>query len=297
MVVDTIALTKGLKTTFNKAYKAAPKPDYELLTFTVPSKSDKELYGFLGATPALREWFGERHVDSLKDYEYEIINRDFEATIGVDRNELEDDQYGMIKTRVQEMATKAKRYKDILISALVQASLTGLAYDGAAYCSNRTAPNDNLLAGTGVTDAQLLTDLAVARAAMRAFVDDKGEVMGLKGDIVVCHVGEELAFMKIMESTTVPGSVSVGEANVFNKILKAVICDARLTDDNDWYLLDSSQLLKPFVFQNRKSPQFVALDKANDEQVFMRKKILYGVDMRCNAGYGLFQHCIQTVNA
>ena len=297
MIVDTIALTKGLKVEFNKAFQAAPPPKYGSLVLKTTSKSDSETYGWMGAPPAMREWVGERHVASMNDYSYEIANKNFESTVAVDRNEIEDDQVGMIKPRIQEIAVRAKAYPDVLISDLVKASLTGLAYDGAALCSNRTAPNDNLLAGTGVTEATLLTDLAAARAAMMAFTDDQGEVMNVVGDVVICHPGEEIFFMKILKSTTAVGATGAGEFNFWRDQLKAVIVDARLSDDNDWYLCASGYALKPFILQTRKAPQFIGLDKGTDEQVFMRRKLLYGVDMRANAGYGLFRYIIQTVNA
>ncbi len=208
-----------------------------------------------------------------------------------------NDQIGMIKPRVQELSVRAKAYPDVLIGNLVIASLTGLAYDSAALCSNRAAPNDNLLAGNGVTEANLLTDLAAARSAMRAFTDDQGVVMNVVGDTVICHPGEEVFFMKILKSTTSVGATGAGEFNFWRDQLKNVIVDARLTDDNDWYLAASGYPLKPFILQTRKSPQFVALDKPTDTNVFMRKKLLYGVDSRMNVGYGLFRYIVQIVNA
>lgn len=54
-----------------------------------------------------------------------------------------------------------------------------------------------------------------------------------------------------------------------------------------WYLLDLSRPLKPFIFQKRKDYQFVAMDKPDDEQVFMRGTFRFGIDARCNVGYGL----------
>jgi phage major head subunit gpT-like protein len=56
-----------------------------------------------------------------------------------------------------------------------------------------------------------------------------------------------------------------------------------------WYLLDLSRPIKPLVLQIRKQPQFVAMDQPDNEQVFMRKKYIYGVDDRKNVGYGLWQ--------
>ncbi|MEW6378601.1 MAG: Mu-like prophage major head subunit gpT family protein [bacterium] len=56
-----------------------------------------------------------------------------------------------------------------------------------------------------------------------------------------------------------------------------------------WYLFDTSRFIKPLIYQERQSPQFVAMDSITDENVFMRKKYRYGVDYRGNVGYGLWQ--------
>ncbi len=56
-----------------------------------------------------------------------------------------------------------------------------------------------------------------------------------------------------------------------------------------WYLLDAGRALKPIIYQSRKAAQFTTLDRNTDENVFMRNQYLYGVDSRCNVGYGFWQ--------
>jgi len=58
---------------------------------------------------------------------------------------------------------------------------------------------------------------------------------------------------------------------------------------NYWYVLDTSRAIKPLIFQRRKAPQFVAKDKPTDDNVFDRATFKYGVDSRCNAGFGFWQ--------
>ena len=58
---------------------------------------------------------------------------------------------------------------------------------------------------------------------------------------------------------------------------------------NPWFLLDTRRPLKPLLLQVRKEPEFVALNKSTDENVFMRNEYLYGVDDRKNAGFGFWQ--------
>lgn len=56
-----------------------------------------------------------------------------------------------------------------------------------------------------------------------------------------------------------------------------------------WFLLDVSRPLKPFIFQERKKPEFVAMNRLDDEHVFSRAEYRYGADARWNGGYGFPQ--------
>lgn len=56
-----------------------------------------------------------------------------------------------------------------------------------------------------------------------------------------------------------------------------------------WYLLDTSRALKPVIFQDRKRPNFVSKTSETDDNVFDRGEYVYGVDSRCNVGFGFWQ--------
>jgi phage major head subunit gpT-like protein len=56
-----------------------------------------------------------------------------------------------------------------------------------------------------------------------------------------------------------------------------------------WYLVDDSQVVKPIVYQKRKEFKLTALQDDRDPNVFYRGEFVWGVDGRCNAGYGLWQ--------
>lgn len=56
-----------------------------------------------------------------------------------------------------------------------------------------------------------------------------------------------------------------------------------------WYLLDASRVLKPLIYQERKAANFQAMTNEQDESVFMSNLYRYGVDTRCNVGYGFWQ--------
>lgn len=56
-----------------------------------------------------------------------------------------------------------------------------------------------------------------------------------------------------------------------------------------WFLLDTTRAVKPMIYQSREAFQLVRQDQPTDDNVFMRKEYVYGVDGRCSVGYGFWQ--------
>jgi len=56
-----------------------------------------------------------------------------------------------------------------------------------------------------------------------------------------------------------------------------------------WYLLDTSRVLKPLIFQERTKPELTSMTDGKDEAVFMTDAFRYGIRYRCNAGFGFWQ--------
>ena len=56
-----------------------------------------------------------------------------------------------------------------------------------------------------------------------------------------------------------------------------------------WFVLDTSRSIKPVIFQDRKKPNFVAMTAETDPNVFSKSEFVYGVDSRCNVGFGFWQ--------
>jgi phage major head subunit gpT-like protein len=56
-----------------------------------------------------------------------------------------------------------------------------------------------------------------------------------------------------------------------------------------WFLVDAARPIKPFIFQKRREYAVTRMNTASDEAVFSQRLFRYGVDVRCNAGVGLWQ--------
>jgi phage major head subunit gpT-like protein len=97
--------------------------------------------------PGVREWVGSRVVYSLSQETFTIPNRTFEETIGVRREQLEDDKYGMLTPAVKQLGQDAGYLPDKLVAQLMVNGLTTLWVDGQDFFS----PNHVSFPNTGST--------------------------------------------------------------------------------------------------------------------------------------------------
>lgn len=208
-------LNRAFNAAFQKGFAGAPS-QWQRIATRIPSTTSVEDYGWLGQIPGMREWLGDRQINNLKQHDYSIKNRKFESTVGVLRDKIEDDQYGIYTPMIQMLGQNAAEHPDTLVFGLIAQGFAEKCYDG------------------------------------QYFFDSDHPVEQADGTIA---------------------SVSNVQAGA----------------GTPWFLLDTRRPLKPLIFQDRKGAKFVALDKETDGNVFMKDQLLYGVDSRCNVGFGFWQ--------
>lgn len=129
---NIVGLFNGYKTAFAKGFEGA-ETAYKSIAMTVPSTAREETYGWLGQFPKMREWVGDRVVKNLSAHSYKIQNRDFEQTISVPRNDVEDDQYGLFTPMFSEMGRSAAEMPDSLVFELFANGFSQPCYDGQYF--------------------------------------------------------------------------------------------------------------------------------------------------------------------
>ena len=220
------ALRVGFKTSFQGGL-GQHQSQHQRVATTVPSSAREEKYGWLGKLPNMREWVGDRVIQNLLEHDYAIKNRPFELSIGVDRDDIEDDTLGVYAPLFTEMGLSTAAHPDLLIFSLLKAGFATTCFDGQYFFD---------------------TDHPVVQA---------------------------------------DGTV-------------ASVANTDGGGGTPWFLLSTRRALKPLIFQERKKPEFVSRDDAKDEAVWRKKEFQYGVDSRCNAGFGFWQMAWgskQTLNA
>ena len=294
-----VALQKNFRALYNQAFEATT-PVWPSIAMEAPSDGAEENYQWLGDVPGMKEWLDEKTLEKLMGFQYTIRNKDWESTITVDRNDIEDDRLGIYRPKLLELGGEARRHPDELVCTIRKAGAASLCYDGQYFYDTdhvigKSGTLSNKLTGTGVTLATVTADFIAARAALRKFKNDMGKpFIRNSGKLQLqCTIPPDLeGVFEQLANATMIGST--------DNVLKGAFTynvDQYLSDVNDWYLDYIGGFIKPFVFQNRKSPEFVQLDNPNTtEMVFMRKKLAFGVEARYNVGYGLWQYSIMTTN-
>lgn len=129
---NILALQVGFNTTFNNAFSEA-QSDYDKIAMTTNSTHAAETYGWMGKTTAFREWLGDRVIQNLAASDYTIKNKKFENTIGVDRDDIEDDSFGVYTPMIAQLGNDAKTHPDTLIFDLLKNGFVNTCYDGQYF--------------------------------------------------------------------------------------------------------------------------------------------------------------------
>ena len=112
-----------------------------------------------------------------------------------------------------------------------------------------------------------------------------------------CYDGKKFFAADHPVYPNVDGTGSVVNAS---NLLRPAAVESVVTDKTAWYLLDVSRPLKPFIFQERTTPELQVITNPDNDTVFMKDKIPYGIRYRCNGGYGFWQQAVcstQELNA
>lgn len=122
----------GYRAAFQNAF-AGITPDFDQFVLTVPSTNSVEQYGWLGNSTAFREWIGDRVIQNLGVHDYSIKNLPFENTVGVPRESIEDDSYGLFTPLMGQLGQDAAMHPAELVYALLKDGFTRTCYDGQYF--------------------------------------------------------------------------------------------------------------------------------------------------------------------
>ena len=132
------SLFTGFDVVFQRGFEKPPSY-YEQITSVVRSASRQTTYPWLGRTTRFREWLGDRVIQALETHEYTIVNRNFEDTVAIDRNDIEDDTYGAYEPIIEQLGWDTKVHPDMLLFAMIKDAVASpgdvVGFDGEPFFS------------------------------------------------------------------------------------------------------------------------------------------------------------------
>lgn len=305
------ALRVTFSNAFQVAYDTTQTPLLDNVTVEVGSGSGSNTYGWIAQQATMREWIGPRIIQALAEHSYSLTNKKFESTIGLDLDDVEDDNLGIFKAvHLPQIGVAAKKYPEKMMAATLLGvkfdkfgtASVPIAFDGKAlFASDHPCFDD---AGS-TYDNDLENDLTeaglkAAILAMAAIKGEDGSPFGANATHLIVPkalewVARELLQAGTLVRTTLQGATGVAMTTVENMLkgaLTLVVSEWLDHAPTVWYLADCSKPLKPLLLQKRKDVEFTSRDQLESDNVFHSRKAEYGAFWRGNAGVTL-PHLIQ----
>lgn len=135
MKVDAQSLSNlgtGFKTSFQKGASSVTAL-YSSVATIIPSSTKSNTYGWLGDIPGMREWVGARVVHGLSTHSYTIDNNKYELTLGVDADDIADDNLGLYTPRFTAMGEAVASHPDELVFGMLKEGFSQTCYDGQNF--------------------------------------------------------------------------------------------------------------------------------------------------------------------
>lgn len=253
------------------------------------STSLKEAVAIVAASARMREWVGEREVRNFAAKTFEIENKDWESTVEVKRNDIEDDRLGIYRPQIADMARNAALIWDDLVMAALAAGESTLCFDGQYFFdtdhpvdmfNSGSTSQSNLFTGRPLTQE----NYSYVRAKMRGYrAGQDNRPLRVNPNVLLVGPDNETVGKEIVGSENTSDGYGGTKTNVQKGSAKVVVNGDM---GSDWMLIDARNQERPIIVAKRKSPEFVAIEDPTAMSVFMRKIYHYGVDARGVAGYG-----------
>lgn len=294
-------LYDNLNVRWNKG-KELYTPEYSKIASVEPSTGSIERYAWLGRSPRMRKFVGEKLIKSLRTYKYELTNDEYEASIAVKKTEIEDGELLGIGQQAQDFGLSAAQlYDDLACNMGFNGMFSEYCFDDQFFVdTDHPLYNSN---GTVSTYSNKITKkLSAASAAaadasigaaiemMENFKDEEGTPMGgtLSLRLIVSP-----SYAKVARKLANNEFLANGESNDYQGLFDVYVNRWITTANKDyWALINVGSSMKPFIIQERKAPQFVYVDAGNgassgqvSERMFMKNEYLFGNEARGTYGY------------
>ena len=282
------ALFTGYNRVFMDAFQSYVDTTYAQFVGEVNAGTNQIDMPMLEQLTGMREWQDVRQIKNLKSEKLTIKARYFEDTVGVKREDVEDDQYGLYNSLFQTMAMNAANLPNDITNELLAAAGSAKWLDGAAFFGTTRKYGKETISNKG-TAALSYESFNTAYDAMRTYKGHGGKPLGVKPNLLLHGPSLRTVVADVIKAPF--RAVKVDDAAVTMPNPNANLVTPIEVDgitNSDWFLLDARKPFKPIIMFMRKRPsRLIRLDREEDENVFMNRQFIYGTDGRAEVAFAM----------
>lgn len=264
---------KGIRGQYYARLEQYESAVIDRISVQFPSDEEIEDYAWLGTPPGFEEHKGERHVEKLREYFYQIRNREYDAGLSIPRKLIERDKTAQVDMLIDDFAVRTGGHWIELLSTLILAgtgSTLGNCYDGQYFFDDdhsegASGTQKNLLTATEVSaldvgTATKPTPVEAAKAIlgvigyMIGYLDDHGKPMNSTARSFLVMTSPVLwqflapgAYNRLVSSGETNPLVAVTESEGFEI---AIVANPLLTYTTQFATFRTDAPLKPLIRQD-----------------------------------------------
>jgi len=246
---------------FDQEYKEAIDSSMVPMIFGMEtSDRNYEIVSGIGGLGDVQDFDGQISYDNVAQL-YDVTFSFPEKALGikVERKLYDDDMFGVMDRRPWQMAISKARTREKAAAAFFNGAFTGTTWganvtggDGVSVCSSSHpySPDDATTQDNSGTSALNPTSVeATRRIGFNGIKNDRGEILEVNYDTILCAVNNEETAYELINST---GKVDTADNNVnFHKGRYNLAVWRRLTDSNNWFMYDSTLAKKFLLWYDR----------------------------------------------
>jgi phage major head subunit gpT-like protein len=285
----------------------------QLSLYNGASDRGVETYGILGANSAMREWVGPRQANVLDKKQYEIRNKQYEATMVVPQLELNRDKLGMLQARINTFAEDAGAgHWGTLLEGLIN-NADGICYDGQKFFDTdhvwgdsgtqtnaltaTEVPSSNVGTTTAPTPTEAANIILEMTAWMLTYKNNKGRPVNANARQFIVMVSTAQMFAGVVQAianqylagtVTNPLTGMKQGGFMYTPVLNPNLTNA--TEKIRLFRMDGP--VKPFIRQDEQGIEYQMLGRGSDFY-FDNKAIKLGIDASRGAGYGAWEYAAE----
>ena len=268
---------------YDREYKASVDESMVPMIFGMESSSrNYEKVSGVGGMSTIPVFDGSITYDTIKQlYDKEFSFPEYASGIKIERKLYDDELFSVMKRQPWQLAHSVADTREDIGADIFNNAFTGTSGpDSKPFCSasHPYSPDDaTTQSNAGSTAISAAAIEAIRVIGRNAIYNDRGRLFRVNYDTILCTVSKEEVAWEIINSK---GQVNTANnnRNFHEGRYKLAVWD-KLTDSNNWFMMDS-RLAKMFLlWWDRIKPEF-KMD--SDTDTLVAKWYTY---FRCSAGW------------